>query len=92
MTVGASGLCPIDNAEFRCYYALGVSEIYLLAWTVFLVPTVAFQDGYDECSVDVSLDIGLVDMDVDINTEPLSYLLGIQKTVPVSTCMLPPYR
>lgn len=30
--VGASGLCPIDIAEFRCYYALEVSEIYLLTW------------------------------------------------------------
>lgn len=57
---------------------------------VFLDPTVAFQDGYDECSVDVSLDIDFVDMDVDINTEPSSYLLGIQKTNRVKTCTRPP--
>lgn len=27
MVVGASGLCPIDGAEFRYYYTLQVGEI-----------------------------------------------------------------
>lgn len=40
--------------------------------------------------MDVSLDIDFVDMDVDINTEPSSYLLGIQKTNRVKTCTRPP--